>query len=58
MQDFLKNLPKLAKDKHNENKKFFAKLKSKPPKNLDYVMQELHDAEFKKNGLFNLCQLL
>ncbi len=48
MQDFIKNLPKLAKDKHNENKKFFAKLKSKPPKDLDYVMQDLHDAEFKK----------
>lgn len=36
----------MAKDKHNENKKYFAKLKKKPPKNLDYVMQELHDEEF------------
>ena len=41
-------LPKLAKDKHIENKKYFDKLKKKTPKNLDYVMQELHDAEFKK----------
>ena len=48
MEEILKNLPKKAKDKHVENKKFFAKLKKKPPKNLDYVMQELHTAEFEK----------
>ncbi len=48
MQNILKNLSKLAKDKHNENKKFFTKLKKKSPKNLDYVMQELHDDEFEK----------
>ncbi|TNJ43573.1 YkgJ family cysteine cluster protein [Tamlana fucoidanivorans] len=46
MQDIIKNLPKQAKDKHNENKKFFAKLKKKPPKNLDYIMQDLHDEVF------------
>ena len=59
MQDFINNLPKLAKDKHNENKKFFVKLKSKPPKNLDYVMQELHDSEFKKTDCLecaNCCK--
>lgn len=59
MEQFLKNLPKLAKDKHNETKKFFAKLKSKPPKNLDYVMQELHDNEFKKTNCLtcaNCCK--
>jgi Fe-S-cluster containining protein len=49
MENFLKQLPKLAKDKHNENKKFFDKLKKKTPKNLDYVMQELHDREFAKD---------
>ena len=48
MEEILKNLPKKAKDKHVENKKFFTKLKKKPPKNLDYVMQELHTAEFEK----------
>ena len=47
MQDIINNLPKLAKDKHNENKKFFTKLKKKPPKDLDYVMQELHEDEFE-----------
>ena len=59
MQDFIKNLPKLAKDKHNDSKKFFTKLKSKPPKNLDYVMQDLHDAEFKKTNCLdcaNCCK--
>ena len=53
VEQFLKNLPKLAKDKHNENKKFFDKLKKKPPKNLDYIMQELHDREFKKTDCLN-----
>jgi len=59
LENFINNLPKLAKDKHNENKKFFAKLKSKPPKNLDYVMQELHDSEFKKTDCLecaNCCK--
>ena len=53
VEQFLKNLPKFAKDKHNENKKFFDKLKKKPPKNLDYIMQELHDREFKKTDCLN-----
>ncbi|MFK7049437.1 MULTISPECIES: YkgJ family cysteine cluster protein [Flavobacterium] len=48
MKPELNQLSKLAKDKHNENKKYFDKLKKKTPKNLDYVMQELHNAEFKK----------
>ncbi len=55
----IESLPKRAKDKHNENKKFFAKLKKKPPKNLDYVMQELHDAEFEKTDCLtcaNCCK--
>ena len=59
MQDYIKNLPKLTKDKHNESKKFFAKLKNKPPKNLDYVMQELHEEEFKRTDCLtcaNCCK--
>lgn len=47
MQDIINILPKLAKDKHKENKTFFTKLKKKPPKQLDYIMQELHGAEFE-----------
>ena len=59
MQDIINNLPKLAKDKHNENKKFFDKLKKKTPKNLDYIMQELHEKEFKNTDCLqcaNCCK--
>ncbi|NMH27273.1 YkgJ family cysteine cluster protein [Flavobacterium silvaticum] len=59
MQEFLKQLPQLAKDKHIENKKYFDKLRKKPPRNLDYVMQELHDAEFKRTDCLdcaNCCK--
>ncbi len=59
MQEIIKNLPKLAKDKHNENKKYFTKLKKKPPRNLDYVMQKLHEAEFKQTNCLdcaNCCK--
>jgi Fe-S-cluster containining protein len=49
----LNELGKLAKDKHIENKKYFDKLKKKTPKNLDYVMQDIHDAEFKKTNCLN-----
>ncbi len=59
MQDIINNLPKQAKDKHNENRKFFGKLKKKPPENLDYVMQELHEDEFEKTDCLtcaNCCK--
>jgi Fe-S-cluster containining protein len=59
LEHTIKNLPKLAKDKHNDSKKFFAKLKNKLPKNLDYIMEELHDAEFKKTDCLqcaNCCK--
>ena len=48
MQEYIDQLPKLTKDKKNENKKYFAKLKKKPPKNLDVMMQDLHTKEFQK----------
>ncbi len=59
MKHILNNLPKEAKDKHIENKKYFDKLKKKTPKNLDYIMQDLHDAEFKKTDCLkcaNCCK--
>lgn len=59
MEDFIKALPQLAKDKQNENKKFFAKLRAKPPKNLDYTMQELHEQEFERTDCLecaNCCK--
>ena len=55
----LNEIQKLVKDKHNENKKYFEKLKKKVPKNLDYIMQELHENEFKKTNCLeraNCCK--
>lgn len=55
----LEQLPKLAKGKHNANKMFFTKLKKKPPKQLDYLMQELHEEEFEKTDCLecaNCCK--
>jgi uncharacterized protein len=55
----LNELQMLAKDTHNENKKYFAKLKKKAPKNIDYVMQDLHDATFAKTDCLscaNCCK--
>ena len=59
MEQILKELPKKAKDKYNEHKKFFAKIKKKTPKHLDNIMSELHDAEFKKTDCLtcaNCCK--
>ncbi len=44
----LEQLPKLAKEKHAENKKYFSILKKKKPKHLDLIMQKLHETEFEK----------
>ncbi|MDY3528322.1 YkgJ family cysteine cluster protein [Riemerella anatipestifer] len=35
-----------AQQKHKEHKKILDKLKKKPPKNLDYLTQEIHDEVF------------
>lgn len=59
MKEVLKNLSKKAKEKQVENKKFFTKLKKNPPKNLDYVMQALHEAEFERTDCLdcaNCCK--
>ena len=59
MQNQINNLPKLAKDKHKENKTFFTKLRKKPPKQLDYIMQELHEEEFERTDCLqcaNCCK--
>lgn len=48
-----------GKDKHKENKIFFAKLKKNPPKQLDYMMQELHEKEFERTDCLscaNCCK--
>ncbi len=59
MKPLINNLPKLAKQSHKQNKAFFTKLKKKPPKQLDYLMQDLHDAEFKNTNCLdcaNCCK--
>ncbi len=59
MEDHLNNLPQLAKDKHKEHTAYFKKLKRKPPKNLDYQMQDLHDEEFAQTDCLkcaNCCK--
>lgn len=59
MEEILKDLPAKAKEKHSENKKYFAKLRKKSPKRLDYIMQELHEAEFERTDCLtcaNCCK--
>jgi Fe-S-cluster containining protein len=59
MQERLEKLPELAEKVKVENRKYFANLKKRPPKNLDYVMQELHDEEFSKTDCLtcgNCCK--
>ena len=53
MQEEIEGLPQKAKDRQEENKKFFSKLKKKPPKHLDMQMQELHEQEFSKTDCLN-----
>lgn len=53
MQDVLNNLPDKASKQGKVNKKFFAKLRKKPPKNLDLVMQDLHDKTFNEINCLN-----
>lgn len=43
--EFYKNQ---ALQKQKEHKKFLENLKKKPPKNLDYVVQEVHDEVFEE----------
>ena len=59
MEEFLKELPKLAQEKLVENKKYFQKLKKRTPKNLDVVIQDLHEKEFEKKDCLtcgNCCK--
>lgn len=59
MKKRLEELPKLASDVKVENQKYFKRLKKRTPKNLDLVMQELHDKEFEKTDCLscgNCCK--
>lgn len=59
MNPSVQDLQKLAKEKAKENKKFFEKLKKKTPKNLDYLMEDLHNHVFAKTNCLdcaNCCK--
>ena len=59
MEKHLEKLPKLAQDAHKENKKYFANLRKRTPRDLDYVMQDLHEKEFAKTDCLdcgNCCK--
>lgn len=59
MNEILNQLPQKAKEKQVENKKFFARLKKRPPKDLDSTMQDLHDTEFRNTDCLqcaNCCK--
>jgi hypothetical protein len=59
MRASLLNIDELSKEYWGQTKKYFAKLRKKSPKNLDFLMQELHEAEFKKTNCLdcaNCCK--
>src|SRR5690606_2858661 len=59
MEEILKNLPEKAKDKNKENKKFLARLRKKPPRDIDRQMLDIHVEEFSKTDCLscaNCCK--
>lgn len=44
----LDNYRQLALQRHKDHKKFLESLKKKPPKNLDYVAQQIHEEVFEE----------
>ncbi len=59
MEEILKNLVIKSRQKEAENKKYFKRLKKKPPKDLDSIMLSLHEEEFSKTDCLqcaNCCK--
>jgi Fe-S-cluster containining protein len=59
MNEELRNLEEKAKKKEAENKKFFKRLKKRPPRDQDATMQRLHHEEFKNTDCLkcaNCCK--
>lgn len=55
----LEELPKLAKDKAKESRQFFKMLKKRTPKNLDYLVNDIHDETFENTDCLscgNCCK--
>ena len=59
LEKLLSELPQKALEKRSESKKYFNKLKKKPRKRLDLLMQELHQEEFAQTDCLscgNCCK--
>lgn len=59
MERIINELPEKAKEKWVENKKYFARLKKRPPKRLDLIVHEIHDLEFESTNCLdcaNCCK--
>lgn len=59
MQEELRLLPQRAAQKNPETKRFFKKMKSGPPRDLDTTMQKLHAEEFQRTDCLkcgNCCR--
>lgn len=59
MKKQLESLPKFAAEAKKENQQFFKKLKKRTPKNLDYIVHDLHDKEFEQTDCLqcaNCCK--
>ncbi len=48
MDEYLKSLPEQARLKHKSFKKLVQKIKKRPPKNFDYVMNDIHNEVFNR----------
>ena len=59
MQDQLQSLSKKVRENQKAHRNFFIKLGKKTPKNLDALMEKLHEDEFKKTDCLqcaNCCK--
>jgi Fe-S-cluster containining protein len=59
MQDQLQSLSTKVKENQKVHRNFFIKLRKKTPKNLDAIMEKLHEEEFKKSDCLqcaNCCK--
>lgn len=59
MKTILEQLPEMAREKKQENEKYFSRLKRKPRKGLDLLMQEIHREEFSRTDCLscaNCCK--
>lgn len=59
MEEFINSLPKKTSEVKKENIAYFKRLKKRVPKNLDYVMQDIHEKEFQKTDCLtcaNCCK--